>query len=121
MPRFALLPVSLVLVVSLGVTRTAQCQVAQGIPSRTTTSIYLYVGTDQPITINRQPIPLDDLHAQLRAIYEQRPTKRLYVGFGPKARAEALEILGSTARELGIELLPVPPNRAFADSGDSAT
>ena len=121
MPRFALWPAALVLAVGLGDARPAQCQTSQALTARTTTNIFLYVGADQPISINRQPIPLDDLRGQLRAIYERRPVKKLYVGFGPKARPEALEILGSTARELGLELLPVPPNRAFADSGDSAT
>jgi len=78
--------------------------------------IVLEVTETGGFAVNQQPIPADQLVVQLRAIYEKRPQKLLFVKVAPnRSYQEAIRAM-DLAREVGVQVLAWVPRRAAAGS-----
>ena len=72
-----------------------------------TTQIVLQYTADRNITVNQQPIPIQDLETRLRAIFEQRREKTMFIaGAGNLRYGEIIEVIdaakGAGVTKVGI-------------------
>jgi biopolymer transport protein ExbD len=73
--------------------------------------IVLEVTETGDFRVNQQPIPADQLVLQLKAIFEHRPQKLLFVKVAPnRTYQEAIRAM-DVAREAGVEVLAWVPKR----------
>ena len=72
-----------------------------------TTQIVLQYTADRNITVNQQPIPIQQLESRLRAIFEQRREKTMFIaGAGNLRYGEIIEVIdaakGAGVTKVGI-------------------
>lgn len=76
--------------------------------------IVLEVTASGGFMVNQQPIPADQLIMQLRAIYQNRPQRLLFVKVAPnRSYQEAIQAM-DFAREAGVETLAWVPQSLVA-------
>jgi biopolymer transport protein ExbD len=74
--------------------------------------IVLEVAADGSMLINKQPIPPGGLDAKIRQVYDNRPTKILFVKGDPKAKYQTIIHAMDVARGAGVVVIGVPPKDA---------
>jgi biopolymer transport protein ExbD len=80
------------------------------VASRTPSAqIVLELTEDGGYAINTQPVPKDQLDAQLHAIYDPRPTKLLFIKSAPdRLYQEVIEAM-DIARGAGVQVIGLTP------------
>ncbi len=74
--------------------------------------IVLELRDDGSYAINSQPYPLEQLDAQLHAIYDARPAKLMFVKAGPnRVYQEVIEAM-DIARGAGVQVIGFTPKEA---------
>jgi len=68
-----------------------------------TEQIVLECAADGIITVNHQPIPLDQLEARLRVVYAGRQDKTLFVAGAPSLRYQAIVSALDAAKGAGVD------------------
>ena len=74
-----------------------------------TTQIVLEVRADGSFAINGQPVPGDRLEAALRAIYDQRTSRLLFVKAAPNRQYQEVVTAMDRARGAGVEVIGMMP------------
>jgi len=74
--------------------------------------IVLELGNDGGYAINGQPVPKDQLDAQIHAIYDQRPAKLLFIKAGAdRIYQDVIEAM-DVARGAGVQIIGFTPKEA---------
>lgn len=76
--------------------------------------IVLQLRADGTLALNSQPIPADQLEVQLRAAFQDRPRKLLFIDVAPELPYQSAIGAMDAAREVGIETIAWVPRRAQA-------
>jgi biopolymer transport protein ExbD len=74
--------------------------------------IVLELRDDGSYAINSQPYPLDQLDAQLHAIYDARPAKLMFVKAGPNRIYQDVIEAMDIARGAGVQVIGFTPKEA---------
>ena len=74
--------------------------------------IVLELGNDGGYAINGQPVPKDQLDAQIHAIYDQRPAKLLFIKAGPNRIYQDVIEAMDVARGAGVQIIGFTPQEA---------
>ena len=82
---------------------------AQVPPSQAPNQIVLEVGPDDYYAINTRVVPAPDLLDSLKAVYEGRPDKVLFIKGDPKVKYQNVIHAMDVARGAGVLVLGVPP------------
>ena len=84
-------------------------QETAAVASPTSSQIVLELTEDGGYAINGQPVPKDQLDAQIHVIYDQRPAKLLFLKSAPdRLYLEAIEAM-DVARGAGVEVIGFTP------------
>jgi len=84
-------------------------QETAAVASPTSAQIVLELTQDGGYAINGQPVPKDQLDAQIHVIYDQRPAKLLFLKSAPdRLYLEAIEAM-DIARGAGVEVIGFTP------------
>ena len=67
------------------------------------TQIVLEYGADRSIAVNHQPIPLADLEARLRDVFESRKEKTMFIVGDPSLRYGEIVAVIDAAKGAGVE------------------
>jgi biopolymer transport protein ExbD len=87
-------------------------------PNSTTAStsasnqIVLELGDDGSYRINSQPVPKDQLDAQIHAVYDNRPAKLLFLKAGPNRIYQDVIEAMDVARGAGVQIIGFTPKEA---------
>jgi biopolymer transport protein ExbD len=87
-------------------------------PDETTVSktppsqIVLELANDGGYSINGQPVPKDQLDAQIHAIYDQRPAKLLFIKAGVERLYQDVIEAMDVARGAGVQIIGFTPQEA---------
>jgi biopolymer transport protein ExbD len=87
-------------------------------PNSTTAStsasnqIVLELGDDGSYRINSQPVPKDQLDAQIHAVYDNRPAKLLFIKAGPNRIYQDIIEAMDVARGAGVQIIGFTPKEA---------
>ena len=87
-------------------TRTAQQNAANN-------QIVLELPDQGGYLINQQPVPINQLDAQLHVIYDQRPAKLLFIKAGQNRVYQDVIDAMDTARGAGIQIIGFTPIEAY--------
>jgi biopolymer transport protein TolR len=71
--------------------------------------IVLEVSPDGSYSINTKKVTREALHQELRAIYDPRPEKIIFVKGDPKVKYDAVIYAMDVARGAGVKVIGVPP------------
>jgi biopolymer transport protein ExbD len=71
--------------------------------------IVLEVTPDGGYSINTKKVTRETLHDELKAIYDPRPEKIIFVKGDPKVKYEAVIFAMDVARGAGVKVIGVPP------------
>jgi biopolymer transport protein TolR len=74
--------------------------------------IVLELGNDGGYSINGQPVPKDQLDAQIHAIYDQRPAKLLFIKAGAERLYQDVIEAMDVARGAGVQIIGFTPQEA---------
>ena len=74
--------------------------------------IVLELGNDGGYAINGQPVPKDQLDAQIHAIYDQRPAKLLFIKAGANRIYQDVIEAMDVARGAGVQIIGFTPKEA---------
>ena len=74
--------------------------------------IVLELGNDGGYAINGQPVPKDQLDAQIHAIYDQRPAKLLFIKAGSNRLYQDVIEAMDVARGAGVQIIGFTPKEA---------
>jgi biopolymer transport protein ExbD len=74
--------------------------------------IVLELGNDGGYAINGQPVPKDQLDAQIHAIYDQRPAKLLFIKAGTNRIYQDVIQAMDVARGAGVQIIGFTPKEA---------
>lgn len=74
--------------------------------------IVLELGNDGGYAINGQPVPKDQLDAQIHAIYDQRPAKLLFIKAGGNRIYQDIIEAMDVARGAGVQIIGFTPREA---------
>jgi biopolymer transport protein TolR len=74
--------------------------------------IVLELGNDGGYSINGQPVPKDQLDAQIHAIYDQRPAKLLFIKAGANRIYQDVIEAMDVARGAGVQIIGFTPREA---------
>jgi len=74
--------------------------------------IVLELGNDGGYAINGQPVPKDQLDAQIHAIYDQRPAKLLFIKAGGNRIYQDIIEAMDVARGAGVQIIGFTPKEA---------
>jgi biopolymer transport protein TolR len=74
--------------------------------------IVLELGNDGGYAINGQPVPKDQLDAQIHAIYDQRPAKLLFIKAGANRLYQDVIDAMDVARGAGVQIIGFTPKEA---------
>lgn len=108
-----LLVLLIIFMISLPLSRMAlDAQVPPPVQSTSTapsTQIVLQIAEDGSYAINGQPVPKDQLDTQIRAIFDPRPAKLLFIkAAGNRVYQEIVEAM-DVARGAGIQVIGFTP------------
>jgi biopolymer transport protein ExbD len=87
-------------------------------PNSTTAStsasnqIVLELADDGSYAINSQPVPKDQLDAQIHAVYDNRPAKLLFIKAGPNRIYQDIIEAMDVARGAGVQIIGFTPREA---------
>jgi biopolymer transport protein ExbD len=87
-------------------------------PNSTTAStsasnqIVLELADDGSYAINSQPVPKDQLDAQIHAVYDNRPAKLLFIKAGPNRIYQDIIDAMDVARGAGVQIIGFTPREA---------
>jgi len=87
-------------------------------PNSTTAStsasnqIVLEMADDGSYAINQQPVPKDQLDAQIHAVYDNRPAKLLFIKAGPNRIYQDIIEAMDVARGAGVQIIGFTPREA---------
>ena len=87
-------------------------------PNSTTAStsasnqIVLELADDGSYRINSQPVPKDQLDAQIHAVYDNRPAKLLFIKAGPNRVYQDIIQAMDVARGAGVQIIGFTPKEA---------
>ncbi len=87
-------------------------------PNSTTAStsannqIVLELADDGSYRINSQPVPKDQLDAQIHAVYDNRPAKLLFIKAGPNRIYQDIIDAMDVARGAGVQIIGFTPKEA---------
>jgi biopolymer transport protein ExbD len=87
-------------------------------PNSTTAStsasnqIVLELADDGSYAINSQPVPKDQLDAQIHAVYDNRPAKLLFIKAGPNRIYQDIIDAMDVARGAGVQIIGFTPRAA---------
>src|SRR5688572_18096077 len=73
------------------------------------TQIVLEIKDDGTLAINGQPVPMDQLDAQIHSIYDARPVKLLFVKPGPNRVYQDIIDVMDVARGAGVQVIGFTP------------
>jgi biopolymer transport protein ExbD len=74
--------------------------------------IVLELANDGGYSINGQPVPKDQLDAQIHAIYDQRPAKLLFIKAGVERLYQDVIEAMDVARGAGVQIIGFTPQEA---------
>jgi biopolymer transport protein TolR len=74
--------------------------------------IVLELANDGGYSINGQPVPKDQLDAQIHAIYDQRPAKLLFIKAGSNRIYQDVIEAMDVARGAGVQIIGFTPKEA---------
>ena len=78
-------------------------------PGAASTQIVLEIKDDGTLAINGQPVPLDQLDAQIHSIYDARPVKLMFVKPGlNRVYMDIIEVM-DIARGAGVQVIGFTP------------
>jgi biopolymer transport protein ExbD len=84
-------------------------QETAAVASPTTAQIVLELTEDGGYAINAQPVPIDQLAAQIHVIYDQRPSKLMFMKSAPDRKyIEVIEAM-DVARGAGVQVIGFTP------------
>jgi biopolymer transport protein ExbD len=84
-------------------------QETAAVASPTTAQIVLELTEDGGYAINAQPVPIDQLAAQIHVLYDQRPSKLLFMKSAPDRKyIEVIEAM-DVARGAGVQVIGFTP------------
>jgi biopolymer transport protein ExbD len=72
-------------------------------PTQNDNQIVLEYGADRSIAVNHQPIPLDQLEARLRDVFESRKEKTMFIVGDPSLRYGDIVTVIDAAKGAGVE------------------
>jgi biopolymer transport protein ExbD len=87
-------------------------------PNSTTAStsasnqIVLEMADDGSYAINSQPVPKDQLDAQIHAVFDNRPAKLLFIKAGPNRIYQDIIEAMDVARGAGVQIIGFTPKEA---------
>jgi biopolymer transport protein ExbD len=85
----------------------------ENVPTKTPPSqIVLELSNDGGYAINGQPVPKDQLDAQIHAIYDQRPAKLLFIKAGGNRIYQDVVEAMDVARGAGVQIIGFTPREA---------
>ena len=71
--------------------------------------IVLEIGADGSFLINKGPVPYSDLGRRIHEIFDQRPTKIIFVKGDPKAKYQQVIEAIDVVRGAGVKVIGVAP------------
>lgn len=86
-------------------------------PAAVTTQIVLEVRADGSYALNGQPVPGDHLESALRAIYEPRPSRLLFIKAAPNRQYQEVITAMDRARGAGVQVIGMVPAAPMLAAG----
>ena len=83
------------------------------VKSENSNQIVLELGDDGGYSINQQPVPKDQLDAQLHSIYDPRPAKLLFIKPGQRRIYQDVIEAMDVAKGAGIQIIGFTPKEAY--------